>query len=35
MLETAVSIHRELLGIGCKGVLSRILRMKRVGGQDT
>ena len=29
MTEDAVSIHRELLGIGCEGVLPRLLKIKQ------
>jgi hypothetical protein len=29
MMETAISIHRELLGIGCEGMLPRLMRIKR------
>jgi len=28
MIEKAVSIHRELLGIGCEGVLPRLMKIK-------
>jgi len=29
MMEKAISIHRELLGIGCEGILLRLMRIKR------
>jgi len=32
MTQTAISIHNELLGIGCEGVLPRLLEIKQAAG---
>lgn len=34
MLEKAVSIHSELLGIGCEGVLPRLIKIKQASSQS-